>query len=81
MLCDFFSMPLSNEFEICFFVNNLILCDPILKTCVFLVQTLMLLNSRFESRTDANDKPYIIQCKVNEVSTFVLPDLFQQKTH
>ena len=59
------------------FVKDFILCDPILKTCVFLVQTFILLKLRFESWTDANVRPYIIHGKVNEVSTFLLPDLLQ----
>ena len=63
------------EVEISFFVKDFILCDLILKTCVFLVQTFILLQSRFESRTDTNDRSYIIDGKVSEVSTFLLPDL------
>ena len=59
------------------FVKDFILCEPILKTCVFLVQTFILLKLRFESWTDANVRPYIIHGKVNEVSTFLLPDLLQ----
>ena len=59
------------------FVKDFILCEPILKACVFLVQTFILLKSRFETRTDADDRPYIIHGKANEVSTFLLPDLLQ----
>ena len=44
-----------------------------------IVSFLVLLKSKFESRTDTIVEPYVIHGKVSEVSTFLLPDLLQQK--